>query len=154
MKKVRLAIGAVGAVGAVPALGLMMPAGNAAAAATHTPAKTGKTVVLQDRNAPDSICTDALKGSAFANGMYGGFFYSGDVVCGQSASVAVEKTGLAERVRFWERGDLLRTIYVTPGTFESGRTVFWSSTPHSGSEVCQAIVKEATLAVEYGPVCE
>ena len=55
MKKVRLAIGAVGAIGAAPALGLMMPAGNAAAAATHTPAAGVKSVVLQDRNAPDLL---------------------------------------------------------------------------------------------------
>jgi hypothetical protein len=153
MKKVRLAIGAIGAIGAAPALGLMMPAGNAAAAATHTPASTGKTVVLQDRNAPDYTCTDGVKSSTYGNGMYGAIFYSGGTLCGQSASVGVEKDGLAERVRNWVDGDLVSTKYVTPGTFISGRTVFYSSNTRSAAEVCLAIVKEATLSVEYGPVC-
>jgi hypothetical protein len=113
-----------------------------------------QTVVLHDRNGPDSGCTDALKASGYANGMYGALYYSGIGVCGQSASVGVEKTGLAERVRNWADGDLISTRYVTPGTFISGRTVFWSSNARSAAQVCEAIVNEGTLAVEYGPVCE
>jgi hypothetical protein len=155
MKKVRLAIGAVGAIGAAPALGLMMPAGNAAAAAAHTPASSGKTVVLQDRNAPDFTCTDARKLSAYAHGMYGAYYSSGGyTACAQSASIGIEKTGLAERVRYWFEGILVGTHYVTPGYFLAGHTIFSSDNTHSATSVCEALVNEGTLAVEYGPVCE
>lgn len=43
MKKVRYLMGAMGA---APALGLMMPAGNATAVTSHSPANKGKTVSL------------------------------------------------------------------------------------------------------------
>jgi hypothetical protein len=150
MKKVRLAIGAIGA---APAIGLIMPAGNAAAAAAHTPANAGKIVRLQGSNAPDYTCTDGIKSSTVGNGMYGAIFYSGGALCGQSASVGVEKDGLAERVRNWVDGDLVSTKYVIPGTFVDGHTDFYSSDIRSAAEVCLAIVNEGTLAVEYGPVC-
>jgi hypothetical protein len=55
MKKVRyLAM----AVGAVPALGLLMPAGNAVAGATHIPAAKGKAVSLDHTKGarPDYKC--------------------------------------------------------------------------------------------------
>jgi hypothetical protein len=165
MKKVRLAIGAVGAIGAAPALGLLpagnaaaaaLPTGNTAAAATHTPASTGKTVVLHGKNAPDFTCTDARKLSGYANGMYGAYYSSGGyTACATSASIGIEKTGLAERVRYWFEGiQVGGTHYVTPGYFLAGHTIFSSDEIHSATSVCEALVNEATLAVKYGPVCE
>jgi hypothetical protein len=112
-------------------------------------------VVLQGRRAPDFTCTDARKLSAYANGMYGAYYSSGGyTACAQSASIGIEKTGLAERVRYWFEGILVGTHYVTPGYFIAGHTVFSSGETHSATSMCEALVNEGTLAVEYGPVCE
>jgi hypothetical protein len=151
VKKVRLAIGAIGAVGAAPALGLMMPAGNAAAAAAPAPAHAGKTVALQDRAASSFGCAYADSGSV--NGLHAVMGFSGGRVCGQSASIGVAKSGLLERVRYWSGDDLLSTRYLH-GSLGAG-TFFHSSTGRSwATEVCMAVVNENTLAVEYGVVCE
>jgi len=100
MKKVRLAIGAVGA---APALGLMVP--GAAVAATHAPAKTAKTVSLKhSKMAPDTGCTGTERARKHASSLYISVWHTPSTGCIGGVSALFSNhgsTGLHLRTRVY-----------------------------------------------------
>jgi hypothetical protein len=156
MKKVRYVIGAAGV---APALGLMIPAANAATAVTHAPKNPAKTVSFDHGNIPDIKCgSNKIAGVFSANGhFHGAFNYSGaNCIHSQWASLNFSKTGLTERTRFYSgNGTLERTTYQAGRIFHSPTYTFWSSVPNlNAHKVCQALVLNGNHnTVKYGPLC-
>ena len=156
MKKVRYAIGAAGV---APALGLMIPAANAATTVAHAPKNPAKTVSFEHGNKPDVKCgSNKIQGVFSANGRFHGAVNFSGVNCihAQWASLNFAKTGLTERTRFYSgNGTLERTTYQAGRIFHSPTYTFWSSVPNLNAlRVCQALVLNSNHnTVKYGPLC-
>jgi hypothetical protein len=155
MKKVRYAIGAAGV---APALGLMIPAANAATTVTHAPKQATKTVSLAHGTIPLLTChathsKHAL--SAHAN-LDGTIWWSGALcVHEQQAFLYKHQTGLTERVRYYSGGGALEYTGWQAGHLGFTSTSFSSHPSIYAHEVCQALVLNTNHnTVKYGPVCE
>lgn len=155
MKKVRLTIGALGVLGAAPAVGMMAPAGVAAATAAHPPREATKTVTLTHRNVrPDvNIFCVSFTTSAHDGIFYAGIEFTGGCIGEQRAVLKKKQTGLADRIRDYVDGNRTFSDYIA-GVIGSGITAWSWQNSEPGSEACQALVANGNHAdVEYGPVC-
>jgi hypothetical protein len=154
VKKVRYAVGAVGV---IPALGLMVPAANAATAVPRVAGGAGKTVALERGNEPLYGCGHGhtkYTGHASIGGQIG---YSGtNCIHSQWAELFHYQTGLTERVRFYSGGGSLETTNWQAGHDIDNQYTFFSSVPNlNAREVCEALVANGNHSdVKYGPVCE
>ena len=156
MKKVRYVIGAVGV---APALGLMMPAVNAAAAVTHTAKKEGKTVSLvhsrPDPGGVRRVCGGGHSKHA-TKGIFEGFvFYSGTCIHETEGILGKSQTGLSMRTRLYSTGGGKNYSHFVPGSIVGGATCFFNVTNKVDHEACEALVATNNHGdVKYGPVCE
>jgi len=157
MKKVRV----LGLVGLAPvAMGAVLPAVNASAAATHSPRAGTKTV---------SLMTDERAESPLASCKYGRvqyatsththltahISYSHRCIDMQRAILNKDQTGLAERTRYYSAGGTRELQTYTGGNLLNGSTS-WTTFPEIFAyQVCQALVLNTNHnSVKYGPVCE
>jgi hypothetical protein len=156
VKKVRYIFGVVGV---TPALGLMVPTVNAAAAVTQTPKNAAKVVSQVHRAVPLTNCGRNHKKTATSpdKHLHGSIVYSGVCVFFQSALLNKAQTGLTERTRFYSGGGTLeRTTWQAGTIFSNDNHTYFKSSPNSfAHEVCQALVENAHRSVvKYGPICE
>jgi hypothetical protein len=159
MKKVRYAIGAVGA---APALGLLIPAANAAVPAVQTAqGNVGKTVSVRhhDGKTPQVNCGSSQVHHTLSTRkiMVGFISYSGNIcVRFQSTLLDRRQGGLTERVRYYSGGGRLERTTWQGGSFINSHETEFSSFPNMyAHEVCQALVANSNHNdVKYGPVCE
>jgi hypothetical protein len=152
MKKVRCAIAAAGM---APALGLIMPAANAATLSTHAPkaAKPAKTV----SNAPLVSCGSKQITGGIKSPLQGYIYHSGLCVNTQVAELFKIQTGLTERVRYYSGSGYREASYYLGGTLHKseGLTSWKSAFNNYAATVCEALVANGNHNdVEYGPVCE
>ena len=160
MKRVRYAIGAIGV---APALGLMMPAANAAATVPQAPGSAGKTVSLQHRLAAQPVplvnCASGRRQDATSTHGYmtASIAYSHRCINCQYVGLAKTQTGLTERTRFYSyKGALERTTWQEGHIHQLGGYTSFQSYPNlNGYEVCEALVANGNHNdVKYGPICE
>jgi hypothetical protein len=154
VKKVRYAIGAVGV---IPALGLMAPAANAAAAAPRVAGGASKTVALERGNAPLYSCGHGHTKYAQNGSLGGEIGYSGTTcIHSQWAELDHFQKGLTERVRFYSGAGTLETTNWQAGHDIDNQYTFFSSVPNlNAHKVCEALVANSNHSdVKYGPVCE
>ena len=151
MKKVRYALGALGV---APALGLLVPAANAATAQAHAPKQPVKTVSLRN-DAALIVCGNTTTHTASANRLHGRITYEGRCVHFQSAYITHSQNSLTERVRFYNsKGTRIAQTRIG-GHQGGGRTTFKSSPNVTDAfKVCEALVFNNTSSVQFGPVCE
>ncbi|HEY5360641.1 MAG TPA: hypothetical protein VIJ82_23665 [Streptosporangiaceae bacterium] len=123
MKKVRYA--AAAAVGMVPALGLMVPAANAATVVTHAPGSPGKTVSLRHRAIRWSTAMPLIQNRQTTM---------------QGADLTHSQKGLTERTRFYSGGGRLEHTTWQAGHIFRGFTSWYSLPNIYAHEVCQALV--------------
>jgi len=159
MKKVRV----LGLVGVAPtAIGLAVPAANAAAAVTHSPRDGAKTVLLWHGDAPQVPLVNCGAGrhqraTSTHGHLTGSIMYSGRCINFQSASLNTPQRGLTERTRFYSRdGTLERTTWQEGHIHYFGGYTSFKSYPNLNAyEVCEALVANSNHNnVKYGPVCE
>ena len=152
MKTVRLAVGMVGMPAAV---GLIIPAAQAATDASHAPRNPGKSVSLEVRNVPLVTCgVSNLRGAA--KGIFSALIqFDGYCVHRQSAILYKRQTGLTERIRYYSGGGYKEFSRFIGGKLGVQSTV-WASSPNTtAAKVCEAIVANTNHNdVKYGPVCE
>jgi hypothetical protein len=156
MKKVRLA--AIG----VPALGMMVMPAVAHATTTPTPDAHGTlTQGTQGKRAgikPDVVCLQtSSRSTQTATGIFrGSIGFTGTCVARVSARLGYARTGLAERVRFWDAGQKMVAEKFTGGVI-NGDAIYYLSYPDifANKSVCEAIVPNSNHdVVKWGPVCE
>jgi hypothetical protein len=155
MKKVRYA--AAAAVGMVPALGLMVPAANAATVVTHAPGNLGKTVSLRHQAIPMVNCNASHTKTADNNAdTFKGYIdYAGQCIRQQGADLTHSQKGLTERTRFYSGGGRLEHTTWQAGHIFRGFTSWYSLPQIYAHEVCEALVANSNHNdVKYGPVCE
>lgn len=153
MKKVRYAIGALGA---VPALGLMMPTANAAAAVTHTPGKAGKTVSLEhSKMARVDTCGSGHHKTASKGIFEGEVFYSGSCMHETEGILGKAQTGLTMRTRLYSVNGTKNYSHFVGGSIVGNATFFFDKVSKVDHEACEALVANSNHTdVKYGPVCE
>jgi hypothetical protein len=148
MKKVRYAVGAVGL---APALGLAIPAANAAATTAYIHGHAGKTV------RPLANCGDNQHQDGYSvNGrISGGIYYSNNLcVYKQLVTLFHYQTGLTERTRFYSGDGRLERTTWQAGKVAPGSTRFSSFPNMYAHQVCMALVANSNHNdVEYGPIC-
>jgi len=158
VKKVRL----VGVIGLAPAaVGLAIPAANAATAGPQVPKNAGKTVSLDHRMTPLITCgfnKTKIAASVRHNVKFtAAIAYSGkSCVSHQSAIIHGDfQTGRQERVRFYSGGGArIRQVFIGGGEYGAS-TQFVSAPRTYAHEVCQAVVAKSNHNnVEWGPLCE
>ena len=157
MKKVHL----WGVVGLAPAaaVGLAVPAANAATAATHTPKKPVKAVSLKRANAPLVTCGFSHHKSGAWNShnvrMSGGIQWGGTLcVKVQWLHLQSRRAGLTERVRYYSGGGALEHTAWVGGTLIFSTASFLSNPSIYAHEVCQALVLNTNHnTVKFGPHC-
>jgi hypothetical protein len=151
MKKVRYALGALGM--APAALGLLVPAANAATAQPQAPKHPVKTVSL--RNDALIVCGSGSSKTGSGNGLHAIVKYQGHCVHFQSAHINIEHNSLTERIRFYNSvGGRIQQNKIG-GHQGGGRTTFKSSPNITGVyQICEALVLNGTSKVVYGPACE
>jgi hypothetical protein len=152
VKKVRLAMGAVGMPAAI-AMGIPAVA-NATTEASHHFPQPGKSVALGHRDSPLVTCgVNNLKQNG--NGTFSLVVeYSGFCVHRQSAILFKRQTGLTERVRYYSGGGYLEFTEYLGGHLGSASTAWHSSPNTTAAQVCAAVVPNSNHdKVKYGPVC-
>lgn len=157
MKKVRLA--AIG----VPALGMMvMPA--VAQAATTTPTLGAHGTLTQETKAEragikpyvECLSTSSRSAQTYLGTLRGSIAFTGSCVARVSARLDYARTGLTERVNFWDKGPKLVAQRFTGGVI-NGNAIYYLSYPnlYANNGVCEAIVPNSNHnKVIWGPVCE
>jgi hypothetical protein len=156
VKKVRFAIGAAGL---APAIGLLMPAANAAATTAHTPKKAVKKVSVQHINGrvrPDACGTEhhvSVQGRLreLVDYSTGG----GGCINSVHGILSLDRTGLEMRTRVYTvaGGSRVFQNYVHGNAFFTG-TSFNTAVNKHGSQVCIALVQSTHHSkVNFGPVC-
>lgn len=155
MKKVRYLLGAVGA---APALGLLIPAANAAApAAQTTHGNAGKTVSVDQGRTPRANCAanETNTGQSADGWVTGLLYYSGNIcVYLQAAFLHKRQTGLTERTRYYSGGGKLERTTWQAGLLSGTSTIFSSKPDMYAHEVCMALVANNNHNdVKYGPEC-
>jgi len=158
MKKVRL----VGVLGLAPAaVGLAIPAANAATAGPQVPKNASKTVSLDHRMTPLITCAPNKHKQAASvrnNVLFSAYIdYSGkSCVSGQTAWLHGDfQTGRQERVRYYSGGGArIRQTFIGGGEYGQS-TEFVSRAETYAHKVCEAVVaKNNHNNVEWGPLCE
>jgi hypothetical protein len=155
MKKVHYVLAAAGM---APALGLMMPAANAATGPAHTPkdAATGKPVKTVSTS-PLVACGSRQITGGYASPLQAFIYHSGLCINTQVAELFRIQTGLTERVRYYSGGGYREASYYRGGTIHrsEGLTSFRSVFDNYATNVCEALVANSNHNnVKYGPVCE
>jgi hypothetical protein len=153
MKKVRLA--AIG----IPALGMMAMPAVAHAATTPTPGAHG--TLTQGKRAgktPAVIClqTSSRSAQTYLGTLRGSIAFTGTCVARVSARLDYARTGLTERVRFWNTNGKEVAQHFTGGVI-NGNAIYYLSYPdiYANKSVCEAIVPNSNHnVVKWGPVCE
>jgi hypothetical protein len=158
VKKVHFAGYAIGALGVAPALGLMVPTGNAVAAVTHTPGKTGKTVSLLHSRIPRvDTCGQGHSAHAFSpNGnMKGVVYYSGECMHETEGILDRSRAGLSMRTRLYSDGGGRVYSHRTGGSELGGATYFFQVVDRTAGKACEALVSQGPSHKEiYGAPCE
>lgn len=155
MKKVRLAIGAVAA---VPAMAMMVTTANVTPANAATTAHAAKSAkyVPQTHAGPLTVCGSASQREADSvKGLWGTIIFTGSCIRYQSAHLAFEKSGLAERIRYRNKANGIIASKFIGGHYQSGGTQWHSSPNIHAYQVCEALVANGNHNdVVYGAICE
>lgn len=157
MKKVKYMIGALGV---APALGMLMPAGNAAAAVTHAAGKAAKTVSLAHAKTATAAAINCSPSNSRGGGVPSfawSVFYSKDTcVSYDYGLLSAGQTGLYMRTRLYENGVQYQGPLVEGSISPFGNITTWSlvGIERKATKACGALVYENNTAkVAYGPVC-
>jgi hypothetical protein len=133
MKKVRYAIGAVGT---LPALGLTMPAANAASAI------------------PQVNCGAHQKVSAHKGSFYNRTYHSGTCLAFVSGVLGHSQAGLTMRTRVYSVAGFKVFSKYVGGKIVFNSTDFQQSIKLYGYKTCVALVENGHRSiVKYGPAC-
>ena len=156
MKRVRYTIATVGL---TPALGLMVPAANAAAA-SHTPQKAGKTVSL----APSGVAlgTTTCKGtasktlSATSNRIHASLSYRNHCMLSVFASTGLFGSSPRQWMRTRVYKDRVKVFSgIVAGAYSSGHFSYHQHIGVIGHRACETIIyRSHPNKVLFGPVCE
>jgi hypothetical protein len=169
MKKVRYVVGAVGVLGAGPALGLMLPAAAANAAAAAPAAHGGKAVSLghgpevplAERCEPKSKRTthSGAGVNTFSGTASGEGFGGTPCLWAVQGELHHSQVGLEMRVREYH-GATEKSLGYVHGTINLAGTSthfskFIDGTAGSDvTKVCEALVYSSNHAVAYGQICQ
>ena len=157
MKKVRLALGAMGA---APALGLMLPATTVAA---HTPKAPGKTVALDNNTMQRRACTGNQTAHVQSTFFEISVFHRPSTGCigGVSGFLIFQQSHLDMRTRVYRVGTTKTRVFqgfvggvINPPPGTKFRQEIHRVFGGPRQQVCGALVASSNHGdVLYGPVC-